>query len=293
MAIGDINPGYMGYANLSGISNKIRFSDANITVRQEVNAPDLIMGHWDHNAYVYGPIEIGGSMSGPVTENFAAAGDSLWTWATQRSDCGNLESKQLDLVYYCDRGDGSRRCREFPGMLVNSLTFSCAAGDVAQGNIDVLGTNAPTFTDAGSNYTEEEKLVTWDKVGVTISAGDQEIGTLDDACFSNFEFSINNNLETVYAICSDSNYFPYDIVPGLRTLTGSLSVYNIPNVVGSAGYDDWAADDQGTIEFNIAGESFEFKVRFHRVEPSSTVGPVISTVAFTGVGHQDSLDSKD
>jgi hypothetical protein len=27
-------------------------------------------------------------------------------------------------------------------------------------------------------------------------------------------------------------------------------------------------------------------VKFHRVEPTSSVGPIISTVAFTGVGTQ-------
>ena len=27
-------------------------------------------------------------------------------------------------------------------------------------------------------------------------------------------------------------------------------------------------------------------VRFHRVEPASSVGPIISTIGFTGVSHQ-------
>ena len=92
---------------------------------------------------------------------------------------------------------------------------------------------------------------------------------------------------------STADYFPFDIVPGLRTITGSLSVYNIPKVDGVTGYNTpaWAAANTATLTFTIAGTDYEFKCRFHRVEPTSSVGPIISTVAFTGVGAQTSLDA--
>lgn len=298
MAIGSVNPGYTGYAELSLASNPVRFTDASINVRQEINAPDLIMGHWDHNAYVYGPIEIGGSMSGPVTENFVTDTAALWGWATNRgSGCGALTTQDLTLHYYCDRLGGDGKTRTFPDMLPNSLSFSVAAGDIAQFTIDVMGAGQPSpptwSAGVDPTITTEEKLVTWDNVAValTVDQGDISTGTLGTSCFSNFEFTINNNLEAVYAICDGSNYYPFDIVPGLRTITGSLSAYNIPEVEGAVNYSDFTANQQATITFTIAGLDFAFKCRFHRVEATSSVGPIISTIAFTGVGEQASLDS--
>ena len=295
MAIGSVNPGYTGYA-LIGSSEKVRYTDASINVRQEVNAPDLIMGHWDHNAYVYGPIEVGGSISGPVTENFVGNTSSLWTWATKRSGaCGSLSFNDVSLYYYCDRLGGDGKSRTFPNMMVNSLNFSCTAGDIAQFSIDLLGAGQPVApswgTGTAADHKNEEKLLTWDKVGVSVTAGDQSIGSLNSECFQSFDFTISNNLETIYAICAGSNYYPFDIVPGLRTLSGSLSVYNIPEVEGALGYDDFEANQQGSVTFSIGSAEFTFKVRFHRVEASSSVGTIVSTVAFTGVGAQDSLDA--
>ena len=306
MAIGSVNPGYTGYAVLEDVDHLVRFTDASVNVRQELNAPDIIMGHWDHNAYVFGPIEIGGSMAGPITENFAGDTSGLWAWGTKRSgDCGLLDSKELTLHYYCDRsGATSGKSRTFPDMLVNSIGFSCSAGDIAQFTIDLLGAGQPTPPSWGtytraSDYNLEEKLLTWDQVQVAVTAGDQDIGTLNSECFSNFDFSINNNLETVYAICSGANYFPFDIVPGLRTITGTLASYNIPEVNAAFGYNQldapggtWAAANTGTITFTLGtGNEFTFNVRFHRVEATSSVGPIISSIGFTGVGEQATLDS--
>jgi hypothetical protein len=61
MAIGDINAGYMGVAHIIKkeldpidptliTSRKVvplRFESADISAKQSVNAPDLVMGDWD------------------------------------------------------------------------------------------------------------------------------------------------------------------------------------------------------------------------------------------------------
>ena len=71
--MGSVFPGYRGLADIGGVG-QVRFADASITAKQEVEAPDLIMGDWDHDAYVYGKIEVGGTISGPVTETFVEIG---------------------------------------------------------------------------------------------------------------------------------------------------------------------------------------------------------------------------
>ena len=206
------------------VASQVRFADAGITARQEVNAPDIIMGDWDHDAYVYGPIEVGGSISGPVTETFVGAGGTgLWDWGVKRiGNCGTLSDSEVTLYYYC--GGTASNGRTFTGMLVNSLNFSCAAGDIAQFSLDILGSGVGAnngWISSGSatpHFTTAEKLITWDKVGVTItSVGDSDFVLPANIAYSNFDFTIANNLETVYSL-GQTDLFPFEIVPGLREL---------------------------------------------------------------------------
>ena len=77
-----VNPGYRGIAVVGGTN--VRFASADISAKQEVQADDLIMGDWDRDAWVYGKIEVGGSISGPVTETFASL-DGIFGWACTRT----------------------------------------------------------------------------------------------------------------------------------------------------------------------------------------------------------------
>lgn len=284
--MGDVHPGYRGLADIAGVG-QVRFADASITASQEVEAPDLIMGDWDHDAYVYGKISVGGSISGPVTETFVSGsgGGSLWEWGVKRTgDCGELSEETITLYYYCGGTDAN--AREFGGMLVNSLGFSCAAGDIAQFTMDVMGDSAGAWqTTTPPHFTDAEKLITWDKVSVAIAPGDEDFTVPANIAYSNFDFTIGNNLEAVYAL-NQADLFPFDIVPGLRTITGSVSVYDTPESNGVDTWDDYLAANIGTISFDIGGLAITMKARFHRVEPASSVGPIVSTIGFTGVGHQ-------
>ena len=291
--------GYRGFADIAGVG-QVRFADAGITARQEINAPDLIMGDWDHDAYVYGPIEVGGTISGPVTETFvcgSGGGTGLWNWGVVRNGtCGLLNADTLTLYYYCgDAGSGYGSAREFSGMLVNSLNFSCAAGDVAQFSVDVMGSMAGAWQETTTipPLTFAEKLITWDKVGVTVTAGADLWVPPATIQYSNFDFTISNNLQVVYSL-GQTNLFPYEIVPGLRTITGSISVYNAPEADGADAWADYLAANVGRISFSVGGGAgsicpaldIDMAVRFHRVEPASSTGPVISSIGFTGVTHQ-------
>jgi len=281
----NVHPGYRGLASIGNIGN-VRFADASIAARQEINAPDLIMGDWDHDAYVYGPIEVGGSISGPVTETFASGGGDVLEWACKRTgDCGELDANGVTLYYFCGAPDGGNvyRTRSFSEVYVNSMNFSVAAGDIANFSLDVVGKSAGDWTtDDPPRFNSSEKLITWDKTSVSVSGGTSPAGLLN---YSNFDFTVSNNIETVYSL-GQTDLFPFELVPGLRTITGSISVYNTPRFDGADAWDDYVASGQGSITFNIGVTSISMQVRFHRVEPASSVGPVISTVGFTGVTSQ-------
>jgi hypothetical protein len=293
----NVYPGYRGLADIAGVG-QVRFADASITARQTIEAPDLIMADWDHDAYVFSKIEVGGSISGPVTETFVSgsgAGTGIWNWGVQRKGtCGTLDGADTTLYYYC--GGSEFRARQFLNMICNTVGFSCAAGDIAQFTLDIMGSgvgpNNGWLNVDPPLVTTAEKLITWDKVSVAITPGpNPEFTPPLNVAYSNFDFSISNNLQMVYSLGQSATVglFPVDIVPGLRTITGSISVYNTPQANGKDNWDDYLAADVSTIAFDIGGLALDMKVRFHRVEPASSTGPVISTIGFTGVTHQTGI----
>ena len=285
MAIGDANAGYMGTASITGIGS-FRFQDASLAATQEVNAPDLVMGDYDHDAWNYGPITVGGSIAGPMTDNFAAnAINSVWGWGWDRGNCGSLNDKDVTLNYFCNRGTAAdRSSRTFTGMLVNSMQISCSAGDIAQFSLDLLGTGVSDWGSGDPTPNESpEKLITWDKVNVRVIRG---VGGASNINYSNFDVTVANNLETQYSL-NQGDLFPFDIVPGMRTITGTLTAYNAD---GGSGYDAWgdySATTTSDLEITLGGAApIVFTVAFHRIQPSLNPGVITSTVGFTGVTHQ-------
>jgi len=289
--MGNVFPGYMGLADISGVG-QVRFSDASISAKQTVDAPDLVNGDWDHDAYNYGKIEVGGSIAGPVTETFmsgSGGGAGLWNWGVCRHGaCGILNAEDVTLYYYCNGGGSEYRSRAFSGMLVNSLGFSCAAGDVAQFTMDIMGSSAaPWGSSNPPPKTDAEKLLTWDKVGIVITdGGDGDAPTSSlELAYSNFDFTISNNLNPVYSL-GQKDLFPFEIVPGMRTITGTLSIYNTPQADGFNTYDLYDAKNPCTISFTIGSIVLDMKVRFHRIEPSLNPNVVVSSLGFSGLTHQ-------
>jgi hypothetical protein len=274
-----VNPGYRGLASLGSVGN-IRFASADLAAKQEVRAEDLIMGDWDRDAWVYGPITVGGSMSGPVTETFTDGG-GVFDWACNRElDCGELSEEDVTIYYYCDEATGGR-ARLFSGMQVNSMQFSVTAGDIANFTLDLKARTAGSgWTDqTPPHFTKAEKLITWDKVQVTVP-GHTSVN------YQSFEFTVNNNLTEAYSL-SQADLYPVAIVPGLRHISGSLTTYNAPDGFdGALSWDDYLATDVVPVTFNIGGLAIVMNVVFHRIVPSSQVGLITSTVAFTGVTHQ-------
>jgi len=278
-----VNPGYMGWAKFG--DSQFRFSDASVAAKQDINAPDLITGHWNRQAYNYGKIDIGGTISGPVGELFGTAGSGMWSKAVSRGECGELTPGELEIHYFCSTTEGYNTFT-FGSAKVNSITFSCSAGDVAQFSMDMIAAESAEPSTGSGIFETPEKLITWDKVGLSVTPGTAGSNTFGSPYFSNFEVTFGNNVEAVYAL-GQSNLYPFALVDGITTITGSVTAYNIPQMFGVETWDQYEADETGTVEFNVGPDiTVNLNVQWHRVEPASSVGPIMSTVAFTGVTTQ-------
>lgn len=296
----NVHAGYRGILDLDGAGTYLRFTDCSISAKQGVEIPDLVMGDWNHDNYAYGKIEVNGSISGLVDEGFS---NTIWDWGYVRnSPCGLINPKSPHLYYYCDDSDTTKkRDIAFTDLFVNSLNFTVAAGDIANWSVDVIGRRASAFTNTDApHFTDTKKLITWDKVGVSISASSDTPTPCAPVvlAYQNLEFTVANNVELVYAIVPstdpDWGLFPYQAVPGIRTITGSLTGFDIDDQF--AGFDNWdayqtqsPASGLNIITFSIGALTVKFAVRFHRIEPTIGVGPVTSTIAFSGVGYQEAV----
>lgn len=277
-----VHAGYKGSLYISGITNPIRFTDANISAKQTVETPDVAMGDFKRDLYYYGPVTINGSISGLVDSN--NFNSTIFGLAFDRDTCGLLSNKKdFSLYYFCDSSSTAKKSQKFTNMYVNSLTFSCSAGEIATWQMDVIGKEVDDFASTDStSFTTSSKLVTWDNIQIGISGGD--MGSPGTILYQNVEFTINNNIEPIYAIKTSETLKPHELVPGLRTVTGALTIYDINNNFdGYNLYSDYTSTGYSSIVFTINGTTYTFKVRFHRIEPGANPGIISSTIGFTGV----------
>ena len=284
----EINPGYMGIADVGGVG-EVRFDSSSVNARQEIEAPDLIMGDYDHDAYVYGKIDVSGSISGPMTETFIRADGSLislWEWGTDRDEnTGQLvNTSDIDITYY------NGRSRNFTGMEASSLGFSCASGDIAQFSIDVIGRSAGDWgTNAGGALNPQapagsalnEKLITWDEVDISGTGADEHIVS--------FEFSVNNNCMPIYTAGTNlgvggladgiSPLLVNDIRVGMQTVTGSVTFYN------DEGPLDTFVEEQVPLVITITAGllTVQLNVLYLYPEREGRTNAYIRTIPFHGV----------
>lgn len=277
-----INAGYMGLAQIG--SQKIRFADGSISAKQEVTVPDLVMGDYDRDSFYYGAITIDGSLSGPIDTAF---GTSIWNWVVNRDACGLLTAEAIDIWYYC--GDGTNHL-SIPQALANNMTITATAGDVANFSVDVVGAaqdgNEPVF-DSETPPTDDEirKLITWDAMDLTMTGNDGITG-FDTALVSAFELTVANNVTPVYSL-NQTNLFPADLITGLRQVSGSITVYNVGiETFGALDAFTGYGTGTGSVTFTVGGLTVSADVKWHRINPTSSPGPITSTIAFTGVGPQ-------
>ncbi len=306
-----ITPGFTGYAALASDSqNRLRFNSWGVVATQDIEAPDMVMGDYTHNAWAYGKIEVGGSVSGPVTENTMKFVKEVWG-----SDANNnIVPQDINVKFY------NQATRQYKGMVANQLTINVSAGEVAQFTLDLMGVgvstdgNHPTMTDA---YSWTEKLVTWDKAsfyvapnslpasndsytskGNSVLPGVGGVNLLPN--LESFSMTFSNNLSRQFII-KGSDLFG-DLVRGMSAITGSLTSYQ--NLAGSnfgsrsytgSGvyfWDQYQAHNYYPFSFSLGGgndERVNGTVAFSRSTTELSTGPVMSNITMTGVGHYGKL----
>jgi hypothetical protein len=289
-----IHQGFRGIANIGG--TLLRFETADISAKQAINAPDLVMGHEDRMAYNYGAITYDGTISGPITEDWLGA-TNIFDWACYRGEygsCSNLEKHDIHLYYYCNRD------KLFTDCLVNTLDFSATAGEAANYSLGVIALNSgdgPFGDAAPPNKTNPEKIVTWENLDLTIntSVADDKSSAADlaDIAIQAFTININNNITPQYSL-GQPDLTPYDLVHGLRSISGSITAFDVPKVDGVKTFDEYCAGNEATLEFKLETTScggatigpIVVRARFDRIQPSLSSGILTSTVTFTGVSAQ-------
>lgn len=283
-----IQPGFTGYITSGG--HVLRFNSCSLAATQEVEAPDMVMGDYTHNAWAYGKIEVAGQISGPMTENSMAFIDHVWT----------TQGSTLDVKYYAGY------TRSFTNIWANSLTINVTAGDVAQFTLDLIGNTISTAAHPTMTwYTDTEKLLTWDKCAMYYGKVTESTISTNNILpyLQSFSITVSNNITRQFYIKA-SDLFG-DLVRGMSAVTGNCVAYNLKagenmaQTVQDQGYmaegrytgsganfwDDYANNAYYPIRFSLGGTEVACTVVFHRATSELSVGPVLSTIAFTGIGH--------
>lgn len=300
---GDIHMGYMGYADINGTVMKITGSSLNPV--QNINAPMLVQGSYLRKAWNYGPVEVGGNVTGPAGQQTF---ESLWELGEERnsskSDRLAEESITVDLQYVQSTATGSTtdNRRRFTGCSINTMTISVTAGDVATFTIEFFGgsndwgASSSFGVDVDSGGTPGavicERLITWDQCLATIP------GSMNMAqeTLESWDVTLNNNLSRIYSLGQD-NYFPIQILAGIKEVNGTFGVY-APNApldpqgtapyFGADQYGDYVGDvSASTIQFAVGGVDLfptsSISIVTARTEAAATTGPAIYTVRWEGV----------
>jgi hypothetical protein len=276
----NIFAGFTGYAELmngdgsvgdpyKGNGTKVRFASCSLNATQEIEAPEMVMGDNTHDAWAYGKIEVGGAISGPVTESLGAFLTGF--------------KSTIGVKYY------SGFSRIFKGCVIQSFSFSVTAGDIVQFTLNIIGTG---FEIGGPNstFTKGEKIVTWDKAVLQIGplTEDEDLTVPVLSAFpglQSFTIEASNNVTRQFVI-SESSLFG-DLVFGMKSVTGSVTSYTLGS---SAGYgsgeyfwDAYEGDEAYPLSFSAGNFTVSTAVRFHRGTTDLSPGPVVTTVGFTGV----------
>jgi len=288
MAVANTHMGYVGGAKINNVNYFMTSSSLN--PNQTVNAPDLVAGSIIRKGWVYSKVEPGGTIAGSIHEN----AQSLWPIAFDRtSDYDHLlHTIPVEVHFY--KGGGWK----FDNCVLNKLDISATAGEPVNFTADFAAKSNDDHsvpkTDGPSTEVECAKLMTWDRVSFEVT------GVEGLEFLQSVNFSLNNNVEKIYAIRgdgADSDLYPVDLPCGVREITGTISAYAqgpiydfLTQNIGADSWCDYTADNASKdIVFQVGGCDEEaiidlsFEAVFGRPEGSGGTGAAVYSLAFTAV----------
>jgi hypothetical protein len=277
MAIGNINPGFLGIADIG--TKRIRCNDFNVNLKQEALFYDHTIGLRDNiPTYLFegkgdtgqlNPQKIIWRPGVKICQGgigFYMDEDNVSTLFDEAKRGSDFD---MSFTYTCNDIK-----RNFYGCKVNNYTFSVTASDIATVSADIMAMDMEDSTGIDL-YTEERKIVTWDDIKVIVDG-------VGDIPIQSITFSVNNNCMPIYTAGAnnDNSLSPLKIRVGMQEITGTISYYNKGDSLKF--FEDVISPS--TINITSSdGYSVNLNVIFKPQERAGSVSAVISPLAFVGV----------
>lgn len=199
--MGQLRKGFRGVVEIDG-NLLLRVASVDIQRRQEAE-PFLptYAGTELRRIWRRGTGTVAGSISFPLTEDKA---DRIATLAIDRTE--------FEMVVYYYSGQAKR----YDGCVVNTLTFSCSAGEVVSVNMNIVANEIESVS-RSQGYTKGEKLVTWDKCVVDFSSA------YEDSILESFTYNIDNAIKTIH---TQKQLLPTFLNPAIQNVNGTFEFYD-------------------------------------------------------------------
>ena len=249
--------GFVGYVRFgSGASAvQVRATSSDISLKQQIDKPDVIDGRFDRSVYQLQPKLVDGSVEFPsIMESEGAGLDptaTLFRLAANRGlvgeGYGRLQTLPILLAY-----TNRNAAFTYPDCLIDTFKWSVAQSDMVKCNVSVMGLNREIeswepMVESNRHFPEQSRVVTWNDAVVEIRdpGGSYEYsGTY----VRSFEFNLNNNSERYYTL--NGKLFPQDITPRKRELMGSVVFLGrLPELAAHAESNEERCSENGIIKF--------------------------------------------
>lgn len=294
MATANIHMGYVGGVKINGVNYFM--SSSSLNPNQSVDAPDLVAGSIMKKGWVYGKVDPGGSVSGPLHEK----AESLWATAFNRTIDFDHLANTVPVEVHFYKGGGWK----FENCVINKLDIAASAGETVTFTADFAAkSNGPGVSMKTSGDADAvicSKLMTWDRVNFSV-AGVEGLDFLQSV-----NFSLNNNVQKAFAIRGDgedTDLYPVDLPCGVRDISGTISAFAqgpIGNFldynIGADAWCDYTADNASkAIAFSVGGCTsakiidVDFEAVFGRPEGTGATGYAVYSLSFTAVCQPDGM----
>jgi len=296
--------GFVGYVQttIGGAINIVRATSADIKLSQEINKPEVITGRFDRILYWPGPRIVEGSVEFPAVDiaDFGNITTRVWNAAVKRT-LGSLDEFDVEIRY--TNGVSFK----YPKCIANEFTFSVAQQDLINIRFGVIGTDrqpgtlgpAPSVSGSGgvAGSVTNARVLTWADVDIDIQITGNSNAIVGGAGkhLRNFEATINNNAERVYAL--NGELAPIFIVPKVRDITGNFTTLGRFDQVSehaASNQDRCSEDSVITFGYKSCGQAVAFTadivgVVFEIEEMAITNDIFETTVNYHGLPDESDL----